>query len=72
MPKSTQPPGLDELRHDVRRLDLAVRSACRGLMEAIEAHPETRAAYQRWERAKQRHAEAEARLDVVEMARRDR
>lgn len=64
----TQPPGLDELRHDVRRLDLAVRNACSALLTAIQSHPDTLAAYQAWERARERHGAAQARLDVFEEA----
>ena len=70
--RPTQPPGLPELEHDVRRLDLAARIACSSLLEAIRRHPDTSEAFERWERAKERHAAAQARLDVLKAARADK
>lgn len=70
--RPTVPPGLDELRHDARRLDLAERRACAEFLEAVQRHPETRAAYERWQRARERHTEAAARLDVLEAHRQAR
>lgn len=70
--RPTVPPGLDELRHDVRRLDLAERSAYGALLDAIQAHPPTRDAFEKWQRVRERHQAAAARLDVLEAARRAR
>lgn len=68
MPKSTLPPGIDELKHDVRRLDLAERHACQTLLQSIQSHPDTLQAYQAWEKARERYTAAQARLDVVQTA----
>lgn len=69
MTRPTHPPDLADLRHYVRRLDLAERRACADLLREIEAHPPTRAAYAAWQRARERYTAAAARLDVLEAAR---
>lgn len=67
-----QTSALEALRADARRLDLAERDAHAVLLRAIHEHPPTREAYERWQRARERHQAAAARLDVFEAASRAR
>lgn len=63
-------PGIAELEHDVVRLDWAERDAYGSLLAAIQEHDSTREAYARWQHARERRLVAEARLDVLSVARR--
>ena len=64
------PRGIAELEHDVVRLDWAERDAYGSLLAAIQEHDSTREAYARWQHARERRLVAEARLDVLDVARR--
>lgn len=62
--------GIAELEHDVVRLDWAERDAYGRLLAAIQEHDSTREAYARWQSVRERRLVAEARLDVLQAARR--
>ena len=62
--------GIAELEHDVVRLDWAERDAYGRLLAAIQEHDSTREAYARWRSVRERRLVAEARLDVLQAARR--
>lgn len=64
--RPTQPPGLDELRHDSVRLDWAERDAYRRLLDAIQAHPPAADCYRRWLRIREERETVLARIAALE------
>lgn len=70
--RPTLPLAIEEHRADLRRLEWAERRACEDLLRAIERTPETRAAHERWTRARDRREVAEAKLEVLEAAHRSK
>lgn len=68
--RPTEPPALDELRHDLARVGWEERRAARELTDAIQASPPAREALQRWDAVRLRRLALEeqiARLGQAEV-----